>query len=130
MLPRWLMTVLMLFVKAWSARRDAQLRFLKLQVQLLRAKLPGDRVILSPEDRAQLLRVGKAMDHRIHDVIGIVSVKTYRRWVREAAAGQKAGRVGRPKKVTASLKALILQLARETPAGACGGSWVNCTSWR
>ncbi|MEX0746194.1 MAG: hypothetical protein WD118_11385 [Phycisphaeraceae bacterium] len=36
MLPRWLMTVLMLFMEAWSARRDAQIKLLMLQVELLR----------------------------------------------------------------------------------------------
>ena len=112
-LPRWLMAVLMMLAETWSARRDARLRFLKLQVELLRAKLPGDRVILAPEDRARLLRLGSAMDHQVHDVMGIVSVKTYKRWLREQASGRKPGRVGRPRKMTASLRALILRLARE-----------------
>ena len=112
-LTHWLMALLMMLSEAWSARRDAQLRFLKLQVELLRAKLPGDRVILAPEDRVRLLRLGEAMGHQVHDVIGIVSVKTYRRWVREQAEGRKPGRVGRPRKMTASLRALILRLARE-----------------
>ncbi|MEX2673794.1 MAG: helix-turn-helix domain-containing protein [Phycisphaeraceae bacterium] len=53
------------------------------------------------------------MRHQIDDVIGIVSVKTYRRWVREQLAGREAKRVGRPRKVTDSLRALILRLARE-----------------
>ena len=113
MLPRWLMAVLMLLTEAWSARRDTQIQFLKLQIELLRAKVPGDRVILAPEDRARLLRLGGSMGHQVHDVIGIVSVKTYRRWVREQASGRTPGRVGRPRKVTASLRALILRLARE-----------------
>ncbi|MEX0746193.1 MAG: integrase core domain-containing protein [Phycisphaeraceae bacterium] len=113
MVPRWLMTLLMLLMESWSARRDAQIKLLLLQVELLRQKLPGDRVILAPEDRTRLLQVGQLMNHQVHDVMGIVSVKTYKRWVREQVDGRKAGRVGRPKKVTASLKALILRLARE-----------------
>ena len=74
---------------------------------MLRAKLPGDRVILTPENRARLLRLGAAMNHDVHDVMGIVSVKTYKRWVREQAEGRKPGRVGRPRKMTTSLRALI-----------------------
>ena len=66
-LPHWLMTLLMMLAEAWSARRDAQVRFLKLQVELLRAKVPGGRVILAPEDRARLLRLGEAMNHEVHD---------------------------------------------------------------
>ncbi|MEX2670945.1 MAG: integrase core domain-containing protein [Phycisphaeraceae bacterium] len=113
MLPHWLMALLAMLTEAWSARRDAQMRLLKLQIELLRAKLPGDRVILSPEDRARVLRLGGQMNHQIDDLIGIVSVKTYRRWVREQKAGREAKSVGRPRKVTDSLRALILRLARE-----------------
>ena len=32
----------------WSARRDAQIRFLKLQVEILQSRLPGNRVIPDP----------------------------------------------------------------------------------
>lgn len=113
MLPNWLTMAFLFLVEAWSARRDARIRFLQLQVELLRQKLPGNRVILSPDDRRRLLRAGGEMDHRVHNVLGIVSVKTYKRWVREDAAGEEPGRVGRPWKITPSLRALTLRLARE-----------------
>ncbi|MFW6039035.1 MAG: integrase core domain-containing protein [bacterium] len=113
MLPRWLMTVLFVLMEAWAERRDARLRFLKLQVELLRAKVPGNRVILSPEDRQRQLRCGATIDHNIDDLIGIVGVKTYKRWLREAAAGRQPGRVGRRRRITPSLRTLILRLARE-----------------
>ena len=76
MLPNWFTVLLAFRIEAWSARRDAQIRFLKLQIELLRQKVPGQRVILAPEDREQLLKAGEAMDHRVNDVIGIVAVKT------------------------------------------------------
>jgi len=95
MLPRWIQVVLALLAEAWSARRDAQLQFLRLQIHLLRQKLSGNRVILSPEDRQRLLRAGQAMDHAVDDVLDIVSVKTYRRWIREQSAEETPGRVGR-----------------------------------
>ncbi len=40
-LPHWLMALLMMLVEAWSVRRDAQVRSLTLQVELLCAKVPG-----------------------------------------------------------------------------------------
>ncbi len=113
MLPGWLMALLMTLAEAWSARRDGQIRFLRLQVELLRGKLPGNRVILGPDDRVRLLRAGEQIGHRVNDLMGIVSVKTYRQWLREQKSGRKPGRVGRPKIMTASLRALILRLARE-----------------
>lgn len=36
MLPSWLVAVLLVLGEAWSVRRDARIRFLKLQVELLR----------------------------------------------------------------------------------------------
>ena len=45
MLPRWLVALLVLLRERWSARRDAHVRFLKPQVEILRSRLPGNRVI-------------------------------------------------------------------------------------
>jgi len=43
-MPNWLFALLHLLVEAWSARRDARLRFLMAQVTILRRKLGGNRV--------------------------------------------------------------------------------------
>ena len=113
MLPNWLAMVILFVTEAWSTRRDAQIRFLKLQVELLRQKVPGNRVIVSPEDRVRLLRLGRDCGHQVHDLLGVVAVKTYKRWLREEAAGKEPGRVGRPRSITQSVRETILRLARE-----------------
>jgi len=113
MLSNWLIVPLMLIAEAWSTRRDAKIRFLKLQLELYKEKVPGNRVILAPEERQRLLRLGKKLEHKVDDLIGIVSVKTYKRWLREKPADQAPGRVGRRRAVPPSLRALILRLARE-----------------
>jgi hypothetical protein len=53
---RWLHVALHLLVEAGSARRDARIRFLKADVDILRRKLGRNRVIPSPADRARLAR--------------------------------------------------------------------------
>ena len=45
--------------------------------------------------------------------MGIVSIKTYRRWLREQRGGRKPGKLGRPRVIPPSLRDLILRLARE-----------------
>ena len=63
MRPRWLMALLALLTEAWSARRDAHIRFLKLQVEMLQSRLLGDRAILDPVERRRLMKVGAEMRH-------------------------------------------------------------------
>jgi len=112
MLPKWLTALLVLLHEAWSARRDAHIRFLKLQVEILKERLPGNRVILDPVERRRLMKIGAEVDHRVEDTLGIVSIKTYRRWQREERGGREPGKVGRPR-LAKSLRELIIRLAKE-----------------
>ena len=114
MLPNWLTALLVLLHEAWSTRRDVHLRFLKLQVEILQERLPGNRVILDPVERRRLMKIGAEVDHKVEDTLGIVSIKTYRRWLREARAGREPEKIGRPHMVK-SLRELILRLAQENP---------------
>ena len=109
---RWLFVALHLLAEATAARRDARIRFLKAQVEILRRKLGGNRVIPSPDDRARLLAIGQELDHKVADVIGIVTPQTYCRWVTELREGKKAKRVGRPK-IARNLREIVVRLARE-----------------
>lgn len=61
----WLQALLLMLLEAWSTRRGGQIRFLKLQVELLRQKVPGQRVILASEDRHRLLKLGEALGHQV-----------------------------------------------------------------
>lgn len=112
MIPTWVSFLFVMLAEWYAARRDGQIQFLKLQLDLAKKKLPGNRVILSPEDRLLLLRAGKALDHQVHDVLGLVSVKTYQRWLREEQAGKEPGRVGRPK-MAQEVRDLIIRMAKD-----------------
>jgi len=81
---RWLYILPHLLIEANAARRDARIRFLKVQVDILRRKLGGNRVIPSPDDRAQLLAPGAEPDQNVAGIIVIVTLRrkavTSRRW--------------------------------------------------
>ena len=109
---RWFYVALHLLVEAGAARRDAQIRFLMAQVEILRRKLGGNRVIPSPDDRARLLAIGQELDHNVADVIGIVTPQTYSRWVAELRQGRRPKRVGSPK-IARNLRELVVRLAEE-----------------
>ena len=109
---RWFYVLVHLLVEAGAARRDARIRFLKAQVDILRRKLGGNRVIPSPDDHARLLAIGQELNHDVADVIGIVTPQTYSRWLEELRTGRKPKRVGRPR-IARNLRELVVRLARE-----------------
>ena len=41
MRPMWVVALLVMLKEAWPARRDAHVRFLKLQVEILKSRLTG-----------------------------------------------------------------------------------------
>lgn len=109
---RWLYLVPHLLAEAGAARRDTRIRFLKAQIEILRRKLDGNRVIPSPDDRMRLLSLGAELNHHVSDVIGIVTPQTYSRWVIEQKEGRSPGRVGR-RKIARNARDLIVRLAKE-----------------
>ena len=46
-------------------RHNAQLRLLKAQITILRARIPTERIILSPAEKAELLRIGEECGHDV-----------------------------------------------------------------
>ncbi len=63
---RWFYVALHLLVEALAARRDAHVRFMKAQIEILRRKLGGNRVIPSPDDRARLMAIGRELNRATH----------------------------------------------------------------
>jgi hypothetical protein len=60
---QWFFVAFHLLAEASAARRDVRVRFLMAQIEILRRKLGGNRVIPSPDDRAKLLSIGQELDH-------------------------------------------------------------------
>ncbi len=88
--PSSLTAVFVMLHEAWSARRDAQIRFPVLQIEPLGARVPGYRVIPHPVSRRRLMKMGALFDHRIEDTRRIACIKTDKRWL-----GNSSGAVRR-----------------------------------
>ena len=52
-------------------------------MELLKKRILGNRVILDPDERRQLMKIGVEVDHHVGDTIKIVNIKTYRRYSRK-----------------------------------------------
>ncbi len=90
-------TLLYLLFDLFTTQRNAQIQFLRKENHILRSRLDGQRLILSPEERNRLLAIGRQLKHQVKDLISIVQFQTYQRWLKEQQAGKQPGRVGRPR---------------------------------
>jgi len=99
--------------KRWlQPRHNAQVQFLREQIRILRSRIPSERIIVSPVERAELMRLGALLDHEVKDLIHVVKPETYRRWRQERARGKEPKFVGRPA-ISVEIRALVKRLATE-----------------
>ena len=78
-------------------RHNAQLRLLKVQIAILRARIPTQRIILSPAEKAELLRNGAECGHEVDGLLEVGRPATYRRWLAQMRAGTPFKALGRPR---------------------------------
>jgi putative transposase len=107
-----LQTFLSLVIQYFAPRHNAQVRFLKAQIAILRKRLPREHIVPSPEEKAELLRLGREFGHDVAPVLDVVTLPTYRRWVNDARRGRKPKRSGRPR-LSPDLRALVVRIGRE-----------------
>lgn len=104
-----------LLFEFFSSRRDAHIRFLREENRIIRGRLDQQRLILTPEERSRLLRIGAELNHHVKGIISVVQYRTYVRWIKEQQTGRKPGRVGRPRTIGPEIRAAIVRMAKENP---------------
>jgi hypothetical protein len=74
-------------------RHNAQLQFLREQIRILRARVDAERIVPTPAELAELLRIGALLDHEVSDLMHVVRPANYHRWRREHHPLLPGGRV-------------------------------------
>lgn len=109
----------LLLIIATSTQRElaAQIRYLKIENQILRSKLPS-RVAVTPKERNRLVKFGAKLGRALGELTTIVHPDTLRRWIRESKKQGKKKPVkrGRPR-TKEEIRQLIIMLARENGWG-------------
>jgi putative transposase len=109
----------LLLVIAGSTQRELarQVKYLKVENQILRGKLP-ERITITPKERERLLKFGAKLGKALKHLLTIVTPRTFLRWIREAKKdrSKKPAKRGRPR-TAAQIRKLILKMARENNWG-------------
>ena len=109
----------LLLVIAGASQKELarQLKYLKVENQILRSRLPA-RITVTAKERTRLVKFAQKVGKAIHELATIVSPGTILRWIREEKKNPKKKPVkrGRPK-MPQQIRALILLLARENEWG-------------
>lgn len=108
---------LLLFAGSTQKELTSQIRYLKIENQILRSKLPR-RVQVTAQERNKLVKFGSKLSKAIGELVTIVHPDTLRRWIREAnkPGGKKSAKKGRPR-TREKIRELIIKLARENDWG-------------
>src|SRR5262249_36490475 len=83
--------------------------------RILRAKLPR-RLVISPPEKQRLLKFGRPLGKALGQLLSIVSLRTFRRWLSGEDRPRPAAATGRPR-TPEDLRALVLRLARANTWG-------------
>ncbi len=109
--------LLLLIAGATQKELASQIRYLKIENEILRSKLPK-RVPVTEKERNKLVKFGSKLGKALGEIVTIVHPDTLRRWIREAGKPKKKtpAAKGRPR-TKEDIRELIIKLARENDWG-------------
>ena len=111
-MDRLLFPVFVLLAHWLQPRFNARLRFLEAQIRMLRSRVDGNRIVPTPEEKDELLSLGVLPDHDVGEVLHVVQVKAYRRWLRERQDRASFRSSGRPR-IPEALRRLVIRFSGE-----------------
>jgi putative transposase len=104
--------LLVFLARLFMPRHNAQMRLLKAQIHILRARIPAQRLILSPAEKSELLRIGAECGHDIDGLMEVARPATYRRWLDQMRGVRPFKAVGRPR-LTQELRDVVIRIGSE-----------------
>jgi putative transposase len=109
--------LLLLIAGATQLELARHVRYLKIENEILRSKLPK-RVPVTPKEQNRLVKFGAKLGKALSELVTIVHPDTLRRWIRDSQqkAKKKPVKKGRPR-TQEQIRELILKLARENDWG-------------
>jgi putative transposase len=118
-MPRFIQPLLLLLARLTDRQLAAAVQYLKVENEVLRARLPK-RITITTQERQRLLKFGRPLGPRVEDFVSIVTPRTFLRWLNgdrpRARSAAPARPPGRPRTAD-DLRDLVLRIARDTGWG-------------
>ena len=112
-MPNIYRSLLLLLAGATQKELARHVRYLTVENQLLRSRLPS-RLTLTAQERNRLVRFGAKLGRALDQLVSIVHPSTLKRWIREDRKGRKKIAAPRGRKRTPEqIRRLILNFACE-----------------
>jgi putative transposase len=109
-------TLLLVIARSTQQELARQVRYLKIENQILRGKLPR-RVPVTSQERNRLVRFGAKLGRALGGLVTIVHPDTLRRWIREERRGLRKAIARGRRRTAEQIRRLIIKVARETGWG-------------
>ena len=110
-------SILLLIATASKNELARQIKYLKVENEVLRSKLPG-RITVTVKERSRLVRFGQKLGSALRGLVTIVTPDTIVRWIREEREGKCRTPVKRGRRRTSQeICLLVVKLARENEWG-------------
>ena len=93
----WFSPFLFFLARCTENELRRQVELLKSENEMLRRRVPRQRIFLKREERERLLKLGTAIGPGAYKLITIVHPRTYQRWLRKKNLGEKPKKMGRPR---------------------------------
>jgi len=110
-------SLLLVIAGATQKELARQIKYLKIENEILRSKLPK-RIIVTPKERQRLIRFGQKLGKALRQLTTIVAPKTLLIWISNEKKGKNYVPIPRGRRQTPlEIRRLILKLARENQWG-------------
>ena len=113
----WLSRLLFLFAGSNEQQLRRFIEWKQAEIDILRARVPKQRISLTNEERERLLELGGGIGNDIYRLISIVRPRTYERWAARRRVGGKPARKRGRRGTSETLRQIVVRLARETGWG-------------
>lgn len=72
----------------FEPRLSTKMQLLVFQIRMLRDRINALKIVPTPKERAELIRLGEMLEHDVNGIMFVVHPSTYKKWIRDRRRGK------------------------------------------